>query len=71
MKPVTREEMQITARQWGKSEAMRLEAERHLDAGGTVYDARAGELRGAGTAKDVTPKQTLIEQHAPKEPSDD
>ena len=40
----------------GKSELARLHAEAMLDAGKTVYFAKEDELRGAGVAKDVTPK---------------
>lgn len=42
----------------GKTAAMEREIEKHLDAGHTVYNSRTGETRGAGVARDITPKRT-------------
>ena len=43
-------------RRCGKMELMRKIVEKALDDGMTVYDSTTGEIRGAGAAKDVTPR---------------
>jgi len=68
----------------GKSERQRQAVEAALNEGKTVYDGNTGELRGAGTAKDVTPacqhiwvvqgdghQDTVCERCGDRHPTDD
>ena len=64
-----RRTVMVPAHRMGKSEMMRRMAEAQLDAGKTVCfakpDGEGGvtyEVRGAGVAKDVTPKTKMIER---------
>lgn len=50
-------EVRVHGRQGGKSAALDQIVQKALDDGVTVYDGRTGETRGAGVAKDITPKE--------------